>query len=361
VRAVAIAAIVLATALPAGAQDTVSNVKNGALDTSVPESPAFTLLGLSPSTVTRPAAPRGLASSLLNGVDKNGNIQSGLALDTAPYMLLYGNKVLLQQYRDNRVVRVLTRTQLSVATTRGTSDADKSARVGLGANVTIFDKGDPRANDTFLGELAGVAANALGSFPPLSPLATEVERKKRQDDVTAMVEKNAKPIREAWKKKSWNRSSWTIAGAHGWISEDGTTSNLQGNGSAAWTSLAYGFETIPGLEDNAQVIVHARYHSKESVPDPAKEGTFYEQRSTVAGVSLRAGTADTNGSFEVAYVNAKRSGLEDDTYLRLTFVAERQLSDNVWLHVSVGGEGGHFDGRSKMFTLGAFKWATGPK
>jgi hypothetical protein len=196
---------------------------------------------------------------------------------------------------------------------------------------------------------------------PLSPKATDEERKQWQEDLVAAVEKQAKPIRDKWKKQSWNRSSWSIAAAHGWISEDGTTSNLQGNGSAAWTSLAYGFETVPGLQDNAQLILHARYHSKELVPDPAKEGTFYEQRSAVAGVGFRGGTADTNGSFELAYVKAKRSGFEDDTYLRLTFVAERQLSDNVWLHVSVGGEGGHFDGKSKMFTLGAFKWATGPK
>src|SRR5258708_17355465 len=65
----------------------LKNIKSGDLDFSVPDSPAFTILGVTPQTITRPTTPRGLAASLLNGVDENGNFQAGFALDTAPYML----------------------------------------------------------------------------------------------------------------------------------------------------------------------------------------------------------------------------------------------------------------------------------
>ena len=119
--------------------------------------PSLPLLGLTPSTVTRPASPRGLASSLLNGVDQNGNFQTGIAVDTAPYMLFYGNQVTLEQYRNSKPLQVLARTQLSIASTKGASDSDKSAKLAAGFNVTIFDKGDPRTDRDFDNQMAGVA------------------------------------------------------------------------------------------------------------------------------------------------------------------------------------------------------------
>ncbi len=63
------------------------------VDWAVPESPTFTVLGLTPHTVTRPSHPHELATALLNGIDQNGNLQAGIALDVASYMLAYGRKV----------------------------------------------------------------------------------------------------------------------------------------------------------------------------------------------------------------------------------------------------------------------------
>jgi hypothetical protein len=98
------------------------------LDLSVPDSPAFTVLGLTTQTITHPATPRALATSLLNGVDQNGNFQTGVAIDTTPYLLFYGNDVTLEKYQQSQVIRFLSRTQFSFATTKGASESDKSAR-----------------------------------------------------------------------------------------------------------------------------------------------------------------------------------------------------------------------------------------
>src|SRR5262249_4604445 len=87
-------------------------------DLAVPESPAFTVLGLSPETVVRPSSPREFASSLLNGVDRNGNFQSGVALDFAPYLTLAADEMTLGQYRSNYKLRFLSRTQFSFANTK---------------------------------------------------------------------------------------------------------------------------------------------------------------------------------------------------------------------------------------------------
>jgi hypothetical protein len=102
------------------------------LDLAVPESPAFTVLGLTPESVVRPTSPRELALSLLNGVDANNNFQAGVAVDTVPFTLLFGEGFTLGDYRRDPVERALARLQLSVATAKGTSEDDEAVRLGLG-------------------------------------------------------------------------------------------------------------------------------------------------------------------------------------------------------------------------------------
>ncbi|MGH7675451.1 MAG: hypothetical protein ACREMV_09280, partial [Gemmatimonadales bacterium] len=55
------------------------------VDLTVPEAPAFVLLGVAPSEVSRPGNVRELGVALLNGVDKSGRLRAGLAVTAAPY------------------------------------------------------------------------------------------------------------------------------------------------------------------------------------------------------------------------------------------------------------------------------------
>jgi hypothetical protein len=331
------------------------------LDLSVPDSPAFTVLGLTPDTVTRPATPRELASSLLSGVDQNGNFQTGVAVDTAPYLLFYGNGVTLPQYQQSRAIQFLARTQFSFATTKGASASDKSAKIAAGLSLTIFDKGDARLDKNFTKKLVDAAEQIILAAPPISPLASDATKTKMKKDLEDQVEAAAKPLRDEQKKISWNRSSWIIAGAPSWISTDGTTSHLAPNGAAVWSSLAYGFDGVPGLEHNAQFIVHGRFHSGENVPDPVNTGQFFKQQSAVAGARFRFGNENTIGSFETVYIHTRPVGRPTDKFFRLTVGAEKRLTDNVWLHLGIGGESGQRNGQNKLFILGAFNWGTGPK
>jgi hypothetical protein len=267
----------------------------------------------------------------------------------------------LKQYQDSPVIQVLARTQVSFATTKGTSDADKSAKIAAGLSITIFDRGDARLDKVFTAKLADKATTVLATFLPLPPTANADTVAKRKKDVEDEVEAETKSIREEQKKLSWNRSSWIIAGAPSWISTDGTTSHLAPNGAAVWSSLAYGFEHVPGLEHNAQLILHGRFHSSEDVPDPLNTGKFFKQQSAVAGARLRFGNENTIGSFETAYIHTRPVGRATDKFFRLTVGAEKRLTDNVWLHLGLGGESGQKNGQNKLFILGAFKWGTGPK
>ncbi|MBK8595340.1 MAG: hypothetical protein IPN83_07085 [Holophagales bacterium] len=296
-------------------------------------------------------------------MDQRGNLQTGLAIDTAPYLLFFGSSVSLPDYAKRPSLRFLARTGLSIGATRGASESDKSAKLAFGLTFTFLDLADPRTDQAYLGTLAAVAARVLQSAPPLSPTATSEERLKWQTDIAQKVENDPEALRARsdQRRASWNRSSWTLAVAPNWISPDGSTAAFAANGTAAWTSISYGFEGIPGLKDAAQLVAHVRFHSNEAVPDASASGTTYRQKSFVAGLRLRFGNADSIGSLEGAYLHTDPVDRKSEDYLRISLGAERRLSDNTWLHVGIGGESGQRDGKQRLFILGAFQWGVGPK
>ena len=323
------------------------------VDMSVPESPAFTVLGVTPETVIRPTSPRAFATSLLNGVDQHGNFQSGLAMDFVPYLLVAGDDLTLRKYRTSQVVRLLSRTQFSFGTAKGASEDDKSMRLALGWHLTLWDRGDPRTDDDLLRCLSGFRLPP----PPASLDETDEERARR---VQAALEFNnalSLSCREEAKEKNWNASSWIIGAAPSWISKDGQTKNLGWNGGGFWSSLAYGFEGVPGLEKKSQLILHARYRNREQVPDPDITGAFLSQDSIFFGTRLRTGSPNFNGSFEYTFLRSRINGLSFDNSSRLSVLFERRIAGDTWFNLSLGGETGRQDGRNNGFVLTSFKWA----
>lgn len=153
------------------ADDKEPTIDKATLDLTVPESPAFTVLGLTPENVVRPANPRELAMELLNGVDRNGNLQSGVAIDTAPYLLAKSRTLTLRDYQADRVKHVLARTQLSFATAKGTDSEDEAIRAGVGLRVTPWDEGDPRLDPILVSEVLAIQGKVRAALagPARSP------------------------------------------------------------------------------------------------------------------------------------------------------------------------------------------------
>jgi hypothetical protein len=347
------------------------------VDMSVPESPAFTVLGLTPQTVIRPTSPRAFATSLLNGVDPNGNFQSGLAMDFVPYLLVAGDELTLRKYQTSGVVRLLARSQFSFASAKGATEDDKSLRLALGLNVALWDRGDPRLDEQLM--------TCLGTFLRLPPAPPQLEcelpdnptpadraafaqcqqniqsiQEQRTAQIQEITEFNnnvSTKCRDEAQKRNWNRSSWIIGGAPSWISEDGQTKNLHWNGGGFWTSLAYGFEGVPGLEDRSQLILHSRYRNREQVPDPDTTGAFLSQDSLFFGARFRHGSPTFNGSFEYTFLRSRFAGLKFDNSSRLSLGFERRIAGDTWFNLSLGGETGRVDGRNNGFVLTSFKWA----
>jgi hypothetical protein len=329
-------------------------------DLAVPESPAFTVLGLTPQTVTRPATPKEFASSLLNGVDEHGNFQSGLALDAVPFLVFAGDSVSLYRYNRNYMLRLLSRTQTSFATTKGTGDDDKSIRLALGLHMTVWDKGDPRADDLLFACYDRVDQDIQKDIQTFlvttpggvkSPLFNDFLAARKAVFTTKTDECDVEA-----RKRNWKKTGFVIGAAPSWISTTGTTDKFRWNGGGVWASLAYGFEGISGLQDNSQLIFHVRFRSNEQVPDPAAPGTFFTQNSSYFGTRLRLGNADTNVSFEGVYIRLKRPGeLRDNSY-RYSLGFERRIAQNIWFQLALGSDAGRRDSNNQAFVRGTFNW-----
>ncbi|HEX7329929.1 MAG TPA: hypothetical protein VF290_00430 [Pyrinomonadaceae bacterium] len=326
-------------------------VGQAAVDLSVPESPAFTVLGITPETVIRPTSPRAFATSLLNGVDQNGNFQSGLAMDFVPYLLIAGDDLTLRKYQTSRITRLLARTQFSFATAKGATEDDKSLRLGLGLHMTLWDRGDPRLDQTLLKCLSRLV------LPRIIDLNDTAGNERKRQEAQEVNDALSISCREKAKEDNWNASSWIIGAAPSWISMDGQTKNLGWNGGGFWTSVAYGFEGVPGLEKKSQLILHGRYRNREVVPDPATTGAFLSQDSFFLGTRFRTGSPTFNGSFEYTFLRSRINGLKFDNSSRLSVLFERRIAGDTWFNLSLGGETGREDGRNNGFVLTSFKWA----
>lgn len=362
--------------------EAVEKVNLANLDLSVPESPAFVVLGLTPQTVIRPTSPRQFASSLLNGIDQRGNFQSGIALDFAPYMIYAGDKLTLKEYREAYLRRFFARTQASFATTKGASDNDKSIRAAVGLHFTLMDKGDPHSDaklmECFTGKLVLPLPPAIVPPDDPDPNASDVEKlryelalKKFQDAIAeyekarqAASAKNvaaSEDCRAEGRKRNWNKSSWIVAFAPAWISPTGETKDFRYDGGGIWTSVAYGFEGVKGLENNSQVIFHARYRDNEMVPEPEMEGTFFRQDGLFLGGRARVGNENSSLSFEGVFQRLRRVGMHFDNSSRLAFGIERKIAENIWFNVAFGGQTDTPDGTRKGFVLTTFKWGFSQK
>ncbi|TXI11724.1 MAG: hypothetical protein E6Q76_02090, partial [Rhizobium sp.] len=121
---------------------------NGALagkfeiDTAVPQSAGFSLIGLTPTAVVDPAASRITFASLANYLDENNNLKPGFALGGSPFW--WFSDMSLDEYRDpaKKMLRIWARTEMSLGFADG--GADKPDRVGFGFATELLGNSDYR-------------------------------------------------------------------------------------------------------------------------------------------------------------------------------------------------------------------------
>ena len=147
------------------------NLYRFVLGVDVPASPAFVPLGVS-GQVLRGSAPKPLEASAFGS--PAGHATYGVAIGAAPYFLAGGGARTLAAYRSRtvagRLLRVLTKTLVSVAAVRGRADPS-DLFVGLAGRSTCHDPHDPVLNASLAEDVA--AALRAHGVPPLDPSEEE--------------------------------------------------------------------------------------------------------------------------------------------------------------------------------------------
>lgn len=103
-----------------------------------PTSPAFTLLGVSPTDIARPSTPRALATDLVSKTNRGSIIPNNYALEFAPYWLVSHPSLSYQEYTDPSPVQsVMQSFSISFGTSRPDTTSD-TASTGLAVGIRFL-------------------------------------------------------------------------------------------------------------------------------------------------------------------------------------------------------------------------------
>jgi len=144
------------------------NIYRYVLDVDPPDAAAFVALDVNGPKVLRGSAPKPFMASVTVRPSQGQSTAVGGAVDLAPYYLFGGGLRTLRSYRANsvagRLLRVLTKTVLSVGAITDPSDPD-GWRAGLAIRTTFHDPHDPVLNSR-LPETVDSLLDAAGVAPP---------------------------------------------------------------------------------------------------------------------------------------------------------------------------------------------------
>ena len=313
-----------------------------------PTSPAAKIIGIGTETIPTISTPKQFGFEVLNGLDNNGNFNTGITVDILPYVLIRGNDFTLEEYvNDNSgFQRFLANTTLSVATSR----ADDTARAAIGLEFVLLNEGDPRMDKQYSSDLLGIQQKIL------KKVQEEFKGTNATPDQLKEALKEAKPviikeIKTAAERRSAQKAIWTIAAANSWFSPTKSYADLRGEGMGFWTT----YKT--GIGGDSQLLLHASARNGERVTD--RKGGFVNADTLVGGVRLQSGSETFRFSVETSYNRESQGGQRNNDYLYFGIGLEPRVFENSWLSLSFGGNTGRQNGTDLQLKT-ALKWDFNP-
>jgi hypothetical protein len=317
------------------------------LNLTNPTSPAAQLFGLGDGKITTISTPDQFGLQLLNGLDNDGKFNTGIAVDTLPYVLIRGNELTLEDYRNSWFQRFVSNAKLSIATTKST-DNTSVARAGLGIEFVIINEGDPRMDTEYAQDLIDIQKDILKQVSTMGgPKATPQQLKEAATAFNPSIEK-AKAKAE---KKAAQQPMWTVAIGQSWISPTGLYSDLRGEGMGFWTTYRQ------KVGEESQLLLHASARNGERVSD--RNGGFISADTLVGGLRYQSGNRDFRFSIETAHNRESQGGQRVNDYLSFGVGLEPRIFENSWLSLSFGGNTGRQVGTDFQFRTG-IKWNINP-
>ncbi len=312
---VTIAGVLCATATAAAAADAEPTKADAfeelssfaQVDLSLPASPAFAVLGLSPDKVERPTSLRTLAATALHSIGENGKPVNGVAIDATPILLISpgtitaGDGYAGSNPQDdlswkNYWKRFLTRTTVSLATT--SADTAGASRMAWGLRVGLIDQADPGLFFQKTVQCLQDPNTSAGPIPAKRKQGSEPANPKLE---TCLSDSSKKP--ELTGPPLWARFSLYVGYGQSWYSKSGAVTDDAPDTKTVWLVASKGLtsdsvETSPGhLRALIQGYVERKVNDRAA--DPNNANALLTQNSTQGIVRLKFGSANTHVFSEV--------------------------------------------------------------
>lgn len=131
-----------------------------------PTSPAFVLLGISPSDVQKPSTPRAISANFLGAAQQAGGVPTNYAVEFAPYWLVSRPTLTIDDYERNDLALNIQRTfSFSFATAEREAGADgeplPGTRFGLGFRALPLKGRQSDSVGIFLGRVRATHVRCL--------------------------------------------------------------------------------------------------------------------------------------------------------------------------------------------------------
>ena len=338
-----------------------------------PDSPAFVVLGVSPTEIQRPTTPRTLIAALGGALSNSSlTVPKDFALEIAPYWLFSHPDLPIQDYRSEHLMRPLRTLSLSVATTQTTRSDDVAAaamtlhtdsHIGLGVRTTLVQLGDDdpctaRAKDKGL-EIASTATLSVDEAAQLARLGRPGD-KAYDATFDAMVKARVAAYDDAQKK-----AIETAAKVHTdkcvalATSPTGFQVDLAGAldlgvadtkltmrattlaGYAVWANASYDWPRL-SLATMARLASHDADMTDARAFDWGARGIYKAKTYVVSAEAL---------------VRYRLTDIPDRTTMKIDGGIEYELTPDTWISVTFGKDFAFHPGdAASLFSLANLKW-----
>lgn len=313
---------------------------------SVPAIPALDIISSDPDDISRPSNVKKLAVALYNGIDENGKVKQGIAIEfkLAEYLPIVN--ISPEEYRNNNFKYLLYNTQVSVGTI-ATSGDSTSTDLGWGVRLTIFDNSDPMRNRLYREELENILLKCGAPALPTDSIASE-------EEISKCLKKRKRPVKDSFDKERWNASWMTLAYAGGTRLNGSQISEGKIIGHKVWISTGF---PINNWGQHSYLIKWSNEFSEEA------NGFLNEIE---IGSKFLAGGKSYNVFGEVSYNPLlNKDGIDNmiitDKKFSWAVGVEFKISNGVWAVTGIGEEAQRIVGNSGLQLLSGIRMGISDK
>jgi hypothetical protein len=360
----------LRDALKKGNQQALDSFQNHRVDMAVPASPAFAVLGTTPSTILQPHSPRDLAASLVQALTDREQLGNGVGFDIAPYLLFAGKSLTLDEYRRSEVKQRLVNLQMSFGVIRSDDGAEKVSKAAVGFSLPLLDEADPRARDSGLepclrkvfdesGPTAEELQAAFNAQRGLAGPASDAAAKAALRPAAERVSAGWDACRETFRQRAWSGTRWLAGLARAYDNRD---AGLKGRTANFWTTYTRDMTARPAdaaadtATTRSQLQIHLRRTVDEECASDSDVRGFVRRSGTLLAGGYRYGSEKRNLTLEISADRGRYDNGLRETSRKLALGGELKVTQDFWLVVTVGGEGGRKSGKNSPFALAAIKF-----